>query len=52
MVETRDLPGYRVGRILEKIGQKSQDTCELFFDEVRAPAENLLAGSKTRVSIN
>ncbi len=44
MVETRDLPGYRVGRILEKIGQKSQDTCELFFDEVQVPAENLLGG--------
>ena len=44
MVETRDLPGYRVGRILDKIGQKSQDTCELFFDEVQVPAENLLGG--------
>jgi acyl-CoA dehydrogenase len=42
MVETRDLPGYRVGRILEKIGQKGQDTTELFFDDCRVPVGNLL----------
>ena len=44
MLETSDLPGFRVGRILDKMGQKSQDTCELFFDEVRVPAANLLGG--------
>jgi len=42
VVETRDLPGFRRGRILEKIGQKGQDTTELFFDDVRVPASNLL----------
>lgn len=42
MVETRGLQGYRVGRTLEKIGQKGQDTCELFFDDVRVPVANLL----------
>ncbi len=42
VVETRDLPGFRRGRILEKIGQKGQDTTELFFDDVRVPAANLL----------
>ncbi|MEO8027938.1 MAG: acyl-CoA dehydrogenase family protein [Bryobacteraceae bacterium] len=42
MVETKDLPGYRVGRTLEKIGMHGQDTCELFFDDVRVPASNLL----------
>ncbi len=42
MVETRDLPGYRCGRILEKMGQKGQDTTELFFDNVRVPCANLL----------
>ena len=36
--------GFRVGRILEKVGQKGQDTCELFFDDARVPAENLLGG--------
>ncbi|HMD48473.1 MAG TPA: acyl-CoA dehydrogenase family protein [Bryobacteraceae bacterium] len=42
MVETKDLAGYRVGRILEKVGTHGQDTCELFFDDVRVPADNLL----------
>jgi len=42
MVEAKDLPGYRVGRILEKVGTHGQDTCELFFDDVRVPASNLL----------
>jgi len=44
LVETRDLPGFKVGRILEKIGQKGQDTCELFFDNVRIPADRVLGG--------
>ncbi len=37
-----DLPGFARGKNLEKIGLKSQDTSELFFDEVRIPATNLL----------
>ncbi|HEU5134547.1 MAG TPA: acyl-CoA dehydrogenase family protein [Steroidobacteraceae bacterium] len=44
MVETRDLPGYRVGRVLDKMGQHGQDTAELFFEGVKVPAENLLGG--------
>ena len=48
MVETKDLSGYRVGRTLEKIGQHGQDTCELFFDEVRVPAANLLGAVEGR----
>jgi acyl-CoA dehydrogenase len=42
VVETKNLAGYRVGRSLEKIGMHGQDTCELFFDDVRVPAANLL----------
>ena len=42
IVETRNLAGYRVGRSLEKVGRHAQDTCELFFDDVRVPASNLL----------
>ncbi|MFC4521043.1 acyl-CoA dehydrogenase family protein [Cupriavidus pinatubonensis] len=42
VVETENLPGFRRGRILEKIGQKGQDTAELFFDDVRVPCTNLL----------
>jgi acyl-CoA dehydrogenase len=44
LVETRDCPGFRVGRLLDKIGLKAQDTAELFFDDVRVPADNLLGG--------
>ncbi|HUD85464.1 MAG TPA: acyl-CoA dehydrogenase family protein [Xanthobacteraceae bacterium] len=46
MVETQDLRGYRVGRILDKMGLKAQDTAELFFEEVRVPAANLLGGTE------
>ena len=46
IVETRDLPGYRVGRFLDKIGQRAQDTNELFFDQVRVPTQQLLGTSE------
>jgi len=44
LLETKNAKGFKVGRILEKLGQKGQDTCELYFDEVRVPAANLLGG--------
>ena len=44
LLETQDCPGFRVGRLLDKIGLKAQDTAELFFDDVRVPADNLLGG--------
>ena len=34
--------GFSKGKPLNKIGMKGQDTCELFFDNVRVPKENLL----------
>jgi acyl-CoA dehydrogenase len=48
MVETAELPGFRRGRLLEKIGQHGLDTAELFFDDVRVPAGNLLGGEEGR----
>ncbi|NLU72985.1 acyl-CoA dehydrogenase [Streptomyces sp. HNM0575] len=42
LVVERDTPGFERGRNLDKIGQKSQDTAELFFNDVRVPKENLL----------
>ena len=42
MIETEGLAGFRRGRILEKIGQKGNDTAELFFDDVEVPRSNLL----------
>ena len=44
IVESRKDPGFRVGRLLEKLGQKGGDTTELFFDDVRVPADRLLGG--------
>lgn len=35
-------PGFRRGRNLDKLGQISADTSELFFDEVRVPVANTL----------
>lgn len=34
--------GFRRGRNLDKLGMKASDTSELFFEDVRVPAENLL----------
>ena len=36
------LEGFEKGVPFKKIGLKSQDTCELFFDHVKVPKENLL----------
>ena len=38
----RGMPGFERGRNLAKVGMKAQDTAELFFDEVRVPAANLV----------
>ena len=38
----RGMPGFEKGKRLKKLGMKAQDTSELFFDNVRVPAENLL----------
>ncbi|MBF6466852.1 acyl-CoA dehydrogenase family protein [Nocardia beijingensis] len=37
-----DRAGFRRGRVLDKVGQKGQDTSELFFEDVRVPVTNLL----------
>jgi alkylation response protein AidB-like acyl-CoA dehydrogenase len=40
-VET-GMPGFTRGRKLDKVGQEESDTAELFFDNVRVPATNLI----------
>ncbi|OLL20862.1 MULTISPECIES: acyl-CoA dehydrogenase family protein [unclassified Rhodococcus (in: high G+C Gram-positive bacteria)] len=35
-------PGFSRGRKLDKVGLHAQDTAELFFEDVRVPAENIL----------
>jgi alkylation response protein AidB-like acyl-CoA dehydrogenase len=42
----RGMPGFETGKRLKKLGLKAQDTSELFFANVRVPAENLLGGAQ------
>jgi len=42
LVVDAKLPGVRKGSPLKKMGLKSQDTGELFFEDVRVPADHLL----------
>jgi acyl-CoA dehydrogenase len=42
LVETEGATGFRRGRNLAKVGRHAQDTSELFFDDVRLPADALL----------
>ena len=42
LVIERGMEGFERGRNLDKIGLHAQDTAELFFNDVRVPAENLL----------
>jgi alkylation response protein AidB-like acyl-CoA dehydrogenase len=42
IVVERGTEGFERGRKLDKVGMKAQDTAELFFHEVRVPAENLI----------
>lgn len=44
IVETADCDGFKVGRVLDKVGMHAQDTSELFFDNVRVPGDALLGG--------
>ncbi|MEX2504223.1 MAG: acyl-CoA dehydrogenase family protein [Egicoccus sp.] len=42
LVVEEGMPGFTRGRKLDKIGMHAQDTAELFFEDVRVPADNLL----------
>ncbi|MCI4010820.1 acyl-CoA dehydrogenase family protein [Brevibacterium sp. ZH18] len=48
VAEVADLPGFSRGRVLDKIGQRGQDTRELFFEDMRVPVENILGGVEGR----
>ncbi len=47
VVEKGD-PGFTVGRDLDKMGYRGLDTCELIFDNVRIPTENLIGDQEGR----
>lgn len=38
----RDMPGFERGRKLDKVGQPESDTAELFLEDVRVPARNVI----------
>lgn len=42
LVIDQDMPGFTKGIPFEKVGLHAQDTCELFFEDVKVPKENLL----------
>ena len=42
LIVDTSMKGFSKGKRLKKMGLKGQDTAELFFDNVEAPAENLL----------
>ncbi len=46
VLETKDNPGFKRGRNLDKIGLHASDTSELFFENAVTPRENLLGGEE------
>ena len=48
VVETGKVEGFSRGRLLKKLGQEGRDTTELFFNDMRVPAGNLLGGVEGR----
>ncbi len=46
MLETEGAEGFERGRNLNKLGQPAQDTSELFFNDVKVPADNLLGSEE------
>ncbi len=48
LMEPHGTPGFSVGRVLDKIGMPSADTCELFFQDCEVPAESVLGGVEGR----
>ncbi len=40
----KDFPGFKVGKVEEKMGLRASHTASLFFEDLRVPAENVLGG--------
>ena len=43
-----DAPGFTVTKDIPKLGYKGTESCEVVFEDVRVPAENLLGGVEGR----
>ena len=48
LVVERGTPGFSTGRLIDKMGYKGPGTTELFFEDARVPAANLLGGGEGR----
>jgi alkylation response protein AidB-like acyl-CoA dehydrogenase len=46
-----DLPGVRRGKPLDKLGQRALNQGEIFFDEVRIPAEYMVIGAQAYAGV-
>jgi len=46
LIDTKNSPGFKVSKVLEKIGQNGLDTCEIFIDNLEVPVENLAGGEE------
>ena len=42
LVVPTDIPGFNISKKLDKMGMRSSDTAELFFDNMKIPAENMI----------
>lgn len=47
----RDWAGFSRGPKLDKLGMRGSNTCELIFDNVEVPAENILGGLNAGVKV-
>ncbi len=47
----RDSPGFTQGEKLDKLGMRGSNTCELIFQDVEVPAENILGGLNQGVKV-
>jgi len=47
----RDFPGFSRGPKLDKLGMRGSNTCELIFEDVEVPAENILGGENLGVKV-
>ncbi|MBU0615369.1 MAG: acyl-CoA dehydrogenase [Nanoarchaeota archaeon] len=45
-IETKNTPGFKVGKKEDKLGLRGSNTCELVFDDMRVPKENLIGGKE------
>ena len=46
LVDTNEVEGFERGRNLDKVGQHAADTSELFFNDVKVPADALRGGEE------